>query len=235
MNRLFALVVLIATVAFAVAPFVTPPFAGYAPNQFPVEIARHMIQPAGYAFAIWSVIYVWLMLHAGFGLWQRSDDPAWARVRPALSVALVLGTVWLAIAGASPVWATAVILVMAVAAIAAFLLAPTEPDRWLLSAPLAVFAGWLTAASSVSTGILLTGYGYTGNDEAAMDVLGAILILVPLLQSRRPRMPVYTLTVVWALVAVAVANWGTGTHIAWAPLVVAAVLLAAAGWFWRRG
>jgi hypothetical protein len=194
-----------------------------------------MIQPAGYAFAIWSVIYLWLILHAGFGLWQRQEDPAWARVRPALAVALVLGTVWLAIAGADPVWATVVILVMAVAAITAFLQAPTEPDRWLLSAPLAIFAGWLTAASLVSSGILLTGYGYTENDEAAMDVLGVILILAPLVQSRRPRMPIYTLTVVWALVGVAVANWGTGTHIAWAPLAVAAVLLAAAGWFWRRG
>lgn len=234
MSRPLALILFLATLAFAVAPFITPPFTGYQPGQFPVEILRPAIQPAGYAFAIWSVIYLWLILHAGYGLWKRQDDPAWARVRPALTVALVLGTVWLAIAGASPVWATAVILVMAASAILAFLQAPTEPDRWLLSSPTAIFAGWLTAASLVSIGILLAGYGYTGNAEAAYDMLGVVLILAPLVQSRRPRMPVYSLTVAWALAGVAVANWGTGTHVAAAALVIGALVLAAAGLFWRR-
>lgn len=234
MSRPLALILFLATLAFAVVPFITPPFTGYQPGQFPVEILRPAIQPAGYAFAIWSVIYLWLILHAGYGLWKRQDDPAWARVRPALTVALVLGTVWLAIAGASPVWATAVILVMAASAILAFLQAPTEPDRWLLSAPTAIFAGWLTAASLVSIGILLAGYGYTGNAEAAYDMLGVVLILAPLVQSRRPRMPVYSLTVAWALAGVAVANWGTGTHVAAAALVIGALVLAAAGLFWRR-
>lgn len=235
MSRPLALIVLIAAIAFAVAPFVTPPFTGYDPGQFPVEVPRPAIQPSGYAFAIWSVIYLWLIAHAGYGLWKRQDDPAWVRVRPALTVALVLGTVWLAIAGASPIWATAVILVMAAAAILAFLQAPTEPDRWILSAPLAIFAGWLTAASLVSSGILLAGYGYTGNEEAAYDMLGVILILTPLVQSRKPRMPVYTLTVVWALVGVAVANWGSGSYVAWVALGIAALVLLAAGWLLRRG
>ncbi|MDZ4086406.1 MAG: hypothetical protein U1E69_06330 [Tabrizicola sp.] len=234
MSRPLALILFLATIAFAVAPFITPPFTGYRPGQFPVEIVRPAIQPAGYAFAIWSVIYLWLILHAGYGLWKRKDDPAWVRVRPALTVALLLGTVWLAIAGASPIWATAVILVMAAAAITAFLQAPTEPDRWLLSAPLAIFAGWLTAASLVSTGVLLAGYGYAGNEEAAYDMLGVILILAPLIQSRRPRMPVYSLTIGWALIGVAVANWGAGTYVAGAALGIGAVVLAAAVWFWRR-
>lgn len=234
MSRPLAVILVLATLAFAVAPFITPPFTGYQPGQFPVEIVRPAIQPAGYAFAIWSVIYLWLILHGGYGLWKRPDDPAWVRVRPALTVALVLGTVWLAIAGVSPIWATAVILVMAAAAILAFLQAPTEPDRWLLSAPLAIFAGWLTAASLVSTGVLLAGYGYTGNAEAALDMLGVVLILTPLVQSRKPRMPVYTLTVVWALAGVAVANWGAGTYVAWAAVGIGVVVLAAAGWFLRR-
>jgi hypothetical protein len=214
MTRPLALILFLAAVAFAAAPFVTPPFTGYAPGQFPVGIARPAIQPAGYAFAIWSVIYFWLIVHSSFGLWKRQDDLAWVRVRPALTVALVLGTVWLAIAGTSPIWATVVILVMAAATILAFLQAPTEPDRWLLSAPLAIFAGWLTAAALVSCGILLAGYGYTGNAEAALDMLAVVLILTPLVQSRKPRMPVYSLTVIWALAGIAVANWPENSLVA---------------------
>ncbi|MFN3992978.1 MAG: hypothetical protein ACK4IU_08735 [Tabrizicola flagellatus] len=235
MTLAFALVLLLAALAFALAPIITPPFTGYDPGQFPVEILRPAVQPAGYAFAIWSLIYLWLILHAAFGLWKRRRHPAWVRVRPALTLAVVLGTVWLAIAASSPFWATVVILVMAGAAILAFLQAPTEPDRWLLSAPLAILAGWLTAASAVSTGVLLAGYGYLGNEEAAYDMMAAVLILGVLVQWRKPRMPVYGLTLAWALVGIGVANWGSGTPVAWVAFGIAAVALAAVLLLARRG
>ena len=233
--RLLAIVVVLATLAFVTAPLYTPPFTGFDPGKFPVALAKPAVQPAGYAFSIWSAIYLWLVAHAGYGLWKRVETQAWHRIRLPLTAALVLGTLWLAIAGASPQGATVVIWGMAVAALTAFLMAPTEPDRWLLSAPLAIFAGWVTAAALVSTGILLAGYGITGNEEAAYDMMGVILILVPLIQSRKPRMPVYSAAVAWALVGIAVANWGSGTWVAWTALAIMVAVLAAAGWMWRRG
>jgi hypothetical protein len=206
MNRTVALILLLVSLAFAVAPFVTPPFTGYEPGQFPVAIPDPAIQPAGYAFSIWGLIYAWLILHAGYGLWKRSEDPDWARVRAPLIISLVLGTVWLAIAGASPEWATVVIWVMAATALAAFLLAPTRPDRWLLSAPLAIYAGWLTAATAVSTGVLLGGYGVVSDTASALAMLALVLAVALLVQRQKPQMPVYGLTVIWALVGVIVAN-----------------------------
>ena len=235
MTHPLALILLLATLAFALAPVITPPFTGYAPDQFPVEILQPAVQPAGYAFAIWSVIYLWLILHAGFGLWRRRRHPAWVRVRPALTLAVVLGTVWLAVAASSPVWATAVILVMAGAAILAFLQAPTEPDRWILSAPLAIFAGWLTAAAAVSTGVLLAGHGILGNEEAAYDMMAGVLILGVLVQWRKPRMPVYGLTLVWALVGIGVANLSRGTPVAFVAFGIAAVAVLAVIGLARRG
>jgi hypothetical protein len=234
MTRPLALILFLATLAFAAAPFITPPFTGYEPGQFPVEIERPAIQPAGYAFAIWSVIYLWLILHAGFGLWKRQDDPDWARVRPALTAALVLGTVWLAIAGASPIWATVVILVMAVAALVAFLSAPTAPDRWLLSAPTGIFAGWLTAASAVSTGVLIAGYGVLGSAASALAMLAAVLVVALAVHARKPAMPIYGLTVVWALAGVIAANWGELPMVAWAAAGGAVVMLSATAIFWTR-
>jgi hypothetical protein len=234
MSRPLALTLFVATIAFAVAPFVTPPFTGYEPGQFPVEIPRPAIQPAGYAFAIWSVIYLWLILHAGYGFWQRAENPAWARVRWPLIVAVVLGTVWLAIAGASPEWATAVIWVMALAALVAFLRARTEPDRWLLAAPAAIFAGWLTAASAVSTGVLIAGYGVLSDTASALAMLALVLGIALVVQWQKPRMPVYGLTVVWALVGVIVANMGDNTLIAGAAASGGVIMLAALAWTWRK-
>jgi hypothetical protein len=228
-----ALILLVVTIAFGVAPFVTPPFTGYDPALFPVDIGRPAIQPAGYAFSIWSVIYLWLIVHAGFGLWRRADDPNWDRARVPLTCAIGVGVVWLWIAGQSAIWGTVTIWIMAAAALAAFLRAPTEPDRWLLSAPLAIFAGWLTAAAAVSTGVLIAGYGMLSNAASAIAMLALVLVIALVVQGRRARMPVYGLTVVWALVGVIVVNRGDMPLIAAAALAGAAAMLVALVWIRR--
>lgn len=209
-----ALILLLATLAFGVAPFVTPPFTGYDPGLFPVQIERPSIQPAGYAFAIWSVIYLWLIAHAVFGLWKRGEDPAWNAVRLPLTIAVAVGAVWLWIAGQSAIWGTVTIWIMAGGAILAFLSADTGVDRWMLAGPTAIFAGWLSAASAVSTGVLIAGYGWLGDTGAAIAMLALVLGLAIAVQWQKPRMPVYGLTVIWALVGVIVANAGVNVAVA---------------------
>lgn len=227
MTRLSALILLVVTVAFGLAPLVTPPFTGYDPALFPVDVGRPAIQPAGYAFSIWSVIYLWLIVHAVYGVWKRADDPVWERTRLPLTVAIAVGVLWLWIAGQSAIWGTVTIWIMAAGALSAFLRAPTEPDRWLLSGPLAIFAGWLTAASAVSTGVLIAGYGVLSNVGSALAMLALVLAIALAVQTRKPRMPVYGLTVVWALAGVIVANWGDLPLVAWAATGGAVVMLGA--------
>jgi hypothetical protein len=209
-----ALILLLATLAFGVAPFVTPPFTGYDPAMFPVHILRPSIQPAGYAFAIWSVIYLWLIAHAVFGLWKRPDNPDWDRVRLPLTLAVAVGAVWLWIAGQSAIWGTVTIWIMAAGAILAFLRADPAVDRWMLSGPTAIFAGWLSAAAAVSTGVLIAGYGWLSDTGSAAAMLALVLALAVTVQMRRPAMPVYGLTVIWALAGVIVANAGGNLTVA---------------------
>ncbi len=235
MSRPAPLILFLATIAFGLAPLVTPPFTGYDPALFPVDIGRPAIQPAGYAFAIWSVIYLWLIAHAVFGLWKRAGDPVWAPSRLPLTVAIGVGVVWLWIAGQSAVWGTVTIWIMAAGALMAFLRAPTEPDRWLLSAPLAIFAGWLTAAAAVSTGVLIAGYGVLSNSASALAMLVLVLGIALVVQGRKPRMPVYGLTVVWALLGVIVVNRADTPLVAGAAVAGVGVMLAATSIFRRRG
>jgi len=232
---LSALILLLVTVAFGLAPLVTPPFTGYDPSLFPVDIGRPAIQPTGYAFSIWSVIYLWLIIHAAYGAWKRAADPAWDRTRLPLTVAIGVGVVWLWIAGQSAVWGTVTIWIMAAGALTAFLRAPTEPDRWLLSAPQAIFAGWLTAAAAVSTGILIAGHGVLSNSGSALAMLALVLGIALVVQARKPRMPVYGLTVIWALAGVIVANRADNALVAGAAAAGAVVMLGALIWTWRRG
>lgn len=228
-GRIRALLLLLATAAFGAAPLIVPPFTGYDPGQFPVAIPRPSIQPAGYAFSIWSVIYLWLALHAVLGLWKQADNPEWDRPRLPLTLAIALGAAWLSIANAAPITATVTIWIMAASALAAFLRATTASDRWLLSAPLAIFAGWLSAAAAVSTGVVIAGYGLLSDTASALAVLALILVIALTIQTRKPAMPLYGLTVIWALFGIVAVNWApnlTVAFAAWAGIAAMALTLA---------
>lgn len=209
-----AILLLLVTLAFGAAPLITPPFTGYDPGLFPVQIAEPAVQPAGYAFSIWGLIYLWLIAHAAFSLWKRTDTPAWDRTRWPLIVSVALGSAWLSIAPVAPILATVVIWVMAGTAIAAFLRADTETDRWMLSAPIAILSGWLSAAAAVSTGVVISGYGILPDTASAAAMIAATLALATWVQRQKPRMPVYGLTVIWALIGITAKNAGVNPTVA---------------------
>jgi hypothetical protein len=194
------------TVLFALTPAITPPVAGYDPALFPVQIARPAIQPAGYAFAIWGVIFVWLITHAVFGVWIKRDVAAWDAPRLWLTVAALLGALWLIVSPDFPRAATGVIWLMLIAALTAFLRTPTEPDRWMLSAPVAMLAGWVSAAAAVALGVILARDGILSDTVSAVVMLALVLAIAVTVQMRKPAMPVYGLTVIWALGGVIWAN-----------------------------
>ncbi|MEL6643941.1 MAG: hypothetical protein AAFQ79_08405 [Pseudomonadota bacterium] len=234
-RRMKAIFVATATLAFVTSPFWSAGFGGFDPNAYPNPQIDPPVQPAGYAFAIWSVIYLWLMISAGFGLVARADDAEWDRVRWPLMVSLVVGAPWISVAVISPVWATVMIWVMLISALWALFAAPVK-DRWLLAAPIALYAGWLSAASLVALGLLGAGYGVVAGETGwAWAMLLAALVLATAVQKNVVWMPVYSMGVVWALIAVAVRNW---------PADVGLVTLAlfGAGWLawsavrgWRAG
>lgn len=233
MTLLKPALVLLLALAFGLSPLLTPDFRGYDATQFPVRLDAPAILPAGYAFGIWGLIYLWLVLHAGCGLWKRADDPAWDGVRAPLVLSLAVGTVWLYVAVRDPVWASVLIAVMLTGALMALLRAPAVPDRWLLLAPLAIYAGWLSAATGVSLGVLLAGFGWLPDTGAAVVMLAVVLALAVTVQLRLGRAPEYGLTVVWALIAVCVRNGAGNLAVTGLAAAGCAVMLAAV-WRVRR-
>lgn len=208
MRRMKAVLLLTATLAFIVSPLLAPDFRGYDPADFPVPRAEPLAQPASYAFSIWGLIYLWLAVHAGRGLLGRADDPDWDRPRWPLFVSVGLGASWLAVANAAPVVATVQIWVMLAGAIAALLRTPPAREPLLLVMPVALYAGWLTAAASVSVGVVLGGYGVAGEAAAAVVALVLATALAVWVQWRVPHAFLYGAGVIWALIGVAVANAG---------------------------
>ena len=205
MTRFLSIASLIVTATFVMSPLLTDPFSGFRPDQLPIPQIQPPVQPAGYAFAIWGLIYGWLVVSAVFGIWRRADDAGWDNARLPLIISLGVGTPWLAIANDSAIWATVTIFIMALTAIIALTRAP-KSDKWLFAVPVAIYAGWLSVAAFVSLGTTAAGYGVLTDQVgwAYLGILGALgLATVVLL---RTGAPAYGLTVVWALIGIVLAN-----------------------------
>ena len=204
MKNMRSVLTLILTLTFVVSPFLTSPFTGFTADQLPIPQIDPPIQPAGYAFAIWGLIYAWLVVSAVYGVWKHPRDPRWDHARTPLIASLAVGTPWLAVANQSAIWATILIFVMLITAIMALLRTPN--DRWTFQVPVGLYAGWLTAASFVSLGSTAAGYGLL-TDQLGWAYIGIIAAMVVALATmRHSRRPAYGLAVVWALVGIVVAN-----------------------------
>lgn len=232
--RMKAVFVFVAAIAFAAGPFLVPGFGGFDPNLYPDPQVNPPVQPATYAFAIWGLIYLWLLVHAAFSLFARHDALDWDPMRLPLIVALVVGASWLPVAMMSPIAATILIFIMLIAAIIAMDRAPIL-DPWLARAPVALFAGWLTAASFASLGLLGGGYDIVFDEVgwAYIAILGAFIVAL-YAHGLRKDAPFYPLGVAWALIAIASKNWASEWGVCFAALAGALVLLLLAFRAWGR-
>ena len=233
-RSLIALLTLLLAIGFAVSPFFVSGFNGFSPDQFPIPQDNPPVQPAGYAFSIWGLIYVWLIVGMGWGLWKRRADYLWHDMRLPLALSLFVGCFWLAVAVASPIWASVLIWVMLVSALYALFRAPRE-DRGFAALPVGLYAGWLSAASCVSLGLLAAGYGWMSGPTAGLVFVGLAIVIAAGVQSSLMRAPTYGIGVIWALVAVVVANVATAPTVAALAAGGAIALILPTYRSWRRG
>ena len=71
MLRLKAILTFTAALAFAAASYSARNFRGYDPAAFPVPVVNPPFQPAPWAFSIWGLIFLALIVQAGLLAAQR--------------------------------------------------------------------------------------------------------------------------------------------------------------------
>jgi len=228
-----AVFVLIASIAFAISPFLSPEFGGFDPERYPIPQRNAAVQPAGWAFGIWGIIYLGLIIHAAFGVLKYGKDAAWDRGRIALLVSLAIGSIWLPVALLSPIWATILIWVMLLSALASLYQSAGATPSWIARWPVALYAGWLSAASFVSIGLLLAGYGWMEEIPAAIVALVLATAFAAYNGYRLASWP-YAAAVAWGFFGIAVANMDSSEMVAVAALAAAILVLGLSIWRNRR-
>ena len=228
MQPVLAALTLLTALAFAVVPVFTEPFTGFDPTHFPIPVDRLPIQPAGYAFALWGLIYLGLIASTAYGLIKHSRDLAWTPHRPWLIASMALGAAWIPVALATPIPATLMILAMWATALTALLKAPNTPYA---RAPIGLYTGWLTAAACVAAATTAAGHGIASENTLSWFGL-AIALIAAIAITRKTNTLAYPGAVIWALTGTMIANWNIFPAFATAAALGALLLIAIA--FGRR-
>jgi hypothetical protein len=219
------ILILIAAIAFALSPFLLPEFGGFDPELYPVPRDNPAVQPAGWAFAIWGIIYLALIFHGAYGLIKRKTDQSWDNGRLNLLISLAIGAIWLPVAFVSPIWATILIWVMLITALMSLYQTRSATPQWAAFWPVTLYAGWLTAASFVSIGLILAGYGFMGEVPAAII---ALILATPfaVINIYKLKNWTYGAAIAWGVIAIAANNWDSNSMLAWLSVAIAAIVIS---------
>lgn len=202
------------------------------------------LRVAGYAFSIWGIIYAGMLAYAIRRLTPRSDTVLEGAVDGPLALASLGCGVWIVAAGLNLRWFSVLVIAVSLAAALVGLIrlsraAPafTWPDRLTVLWPLALLAGWLTAASVLNLVTVLTAEGLIDPAKATVAALAGIgaagaIALATLFTTGFVS---YALPVAWGLVGAFVAERGDQPIVAYSALACAALLLLASPFARRRG
>ncbi|WP_072379681.1 hypothetical protein [Novosphingobium sp. NDB2Meth1] len=178
---------------------------------YPVAFAPHP-----FTFAIWLPIFVGAIAFAFYQAWPTwRDDPQLDRIgrRAAAGYLLVGGTAFTPL-GPSNLVVAAAFVCLAGALLAARPLS-AGAGRWLVRAPLGLFAGWLLVATTLNACQLAQSLEVpTGPLAAAALMIGASLAAMVL--ARRSNEQAVLVAVIWALAGITAANPDAGIiWVAW--------------------
>lgn len=199
------------------------------------------LRAAPYAFSIWGLIYLGLAAFAIYQAIQQRLDAALLNRFVWPSVISMCGCgLWLMAAAADLKWATVLIIVVSAAALLfALAKAPVRAsglDAWLIVAPLALLAGWLTLASTLNALTVLTAFGFVTNATATIWAACGLIAtcLVAGGVALRSGTALYLAPIVWGLVAVFVAEQTHRPTSAWIALIGAALFAVLSVYLWAR-
>lgn len=207
-----------------------------------------LLVAAGWAFSIWSLVF---LLDLVFGVWQwrprQRDDASVARIRPAAALGFALTAAWMPVfsqqwfgVALCVVWAAAGCLLYC-AAVLSRDERPRPGARAWAWAPLSLHAGWLSLAAFLNTAQAIVAFGWQPAGAMLPWSLWLFAGLAVLLFAANALMRgngAYALAAIWGLAGVwhRQAGWdlaGAGTA-AWIAIALALALAVQTLWLIAR-
>ena len=196
--------------------------------------------PAGYVFAIWGLIYLFLL---GYTIYQalpaQRENPALQKIGYLYILSAVANIAWIFLWHYEIFPLTLVFMLVILGCLIAIYLqlgigqtqVPTA-EKWLVHVTFSIYLGWITVATIANVTSLLDYLNWGGwgisPEVWTLLMLAAAVIISGLMSFTRGDVA-YSLVLIWAFVGIAVKHQGVTTVAAgaWVATVLVAVLLVA--------
>ena len=202
---------------------------GAVSDKYPTRIT-----PAGYAFAIWSLIYFGLI---AFSIYQAlpSKVERFRSIRTVYILNCTLNCAWLYFWHQEAILICTGLIFLLLGTLVYINIklqtTATVVEFWLAKAPFSLYFGWVTVASILNVTIALIYSNVQVSDSTAVN-LGALLIIIATALGVIIRFKLnsvfYPVAIAWALTAIAIKQSGEQTLIVATAAVAVNILLIVA-------
>ena len=180
--------------------------------------SQPLIVPAGYAFAIWGIIYLGLIV---FPIYQvitkKGDSPLWHQVRIWFSLNVVANGLWLAFASYNWLWTTFFIIAFMLVSLYRIneLLNQIKAEGgtvnfWAERLVFSIYFGWITLATVLNFSSALNFYDWDGFGISDVNwsiiILGVTTLIAGAVVAKY-RDKAYAGVIVWAFLALISKHW----------------------------
>lgn len=204
---------------------------------------QNFFTPSGYAFSIWGVIYLLLaafVVYQARGISGRRETPAVVeKVGWLFVISCVANSAWV-MAWLYDFTGLSVLIMIVLLASLWLIIVRTRMEMDVIPIkkialtwwPFAIYLGWISVALIANIAAWFTKIGWNGFGLSPVAwtvimICVAGIVYLGLTWARNLRES--AMVGVWALIAVAVANWGTTPAVVNAALIVSAIILVSNG------
>jgi len=195
---------------------------GFINDKTPGEISGKyptIVTPAGYAFSIWSLIYLGLIIFSVYqALPPQTENPRLRRIRLLYVLNCAANCAWIYLWHHELIWASlgAIFVMLGTLVFINHALQNKQAaaETWLVRVPFGLYFGWITVAVILNFTVALVSSGVRFSNSAT-TVSASILIIIAVFSGIIIRLKLstaaYALAIAWALTAIAVNLGGSQT------------------------
>lgn len=171
-----------------------------------------LLTPADYAFRIWSLIYIGLIIFTVYqALPAQKENPRFGKIRPLYIVNCAANCLWIYLWSYEMVWASlTVIFVMlgTLVLINSNLQNKNDPaETWAARVPFGLYFGWITVATVLNFTVALVSAGVTASDlttKILAVILVVSIVILGIIIRLKLSTAAYAIAIAWALTAIAI-------------------------------
>lgn len=197
-----------------------------------------LFTPAGYAFSIWGLIYLMIsgfVIYQARGLFKKVDNDNFIlQISRWFVVSCIANSIWI-MAWIHDYIGLSVILITILLFSLIKIVVNTNMERWdapfpkilLLWWPFCLYSGWITVAIIANISAYLTKVGWQGwgiSDITWTIIMIIVAGIINLFMIASRNMREFGLVGIWALLAIAVANWQLHQSIVITAISVSAII-----------